>query len=107
VVGVEVAEVEEAEVVAVVADGDELLEVLVSKVFQDQWDVVRVEEELGQIFELEDVGDFEPLQEEEQGSRDGFVTDFSESGLVELFHAHVRGLRWSWEVWGVGGLWHV
>lgn len=41
------AEVEEAQVLSVVFDGDQVLEVLMSKVLQHQRDVVGVKQELG------------------------------------------------------------
>lgn len=64
-VGVEVAIVEEGEVVAVVLKCYKILEVLVRKVFQCELDVVTVEEELSEVLEFEDVGDLEPFEDQE------------------------------------------
>lgn len=83
-VRIEMAEAEEAQVVSVVADGDQIFKILVSKIFQHQGNVVRVKKELCQILELEDVRYFEPLEEKKQRSRYSFVADFSKSGFVEL-----------------------
>jgi len=52
VVRVHVAEVEEAKVVAVVFDGHKLFDVLVCKILERELEVVGVEEELGEVFEL-------------------------------------------------------
>lgn len=68
---------EETEVGPIVFDGDQIFDVLVGKVLQHQRDIVGVKKELGQIFELEDMGYLEPLQQEEQRTRDGSMTTFS------------------------------
>jgi hypothetical protein len=55
VVRVEVAEAKETQVLAVVFDGDHVFEVLMCKILQYYWDVVRVQEQLGEVLEFQDV----------------------------------------------------
>ena len=74
------------------------------EVLECELDVVAVEEELGEILELEDVGDLEPFQKEEERGGDGFLADFAGADVVEVFDGHVGGFgRWWWHREGLCG----
>ena len=58
------AEMEEAQVFAVIFDSNHVFKVLMSEVFESYRYVVGVQQELREVFELQDMGDLEPFYQD-------------------------------------------